>query len=101
MKNAISHFDKKSLTYTYSNNGWSFTNFFDGNLRISEMGERGTLRETVAVSEISQDIFVITWEDEEMGPITQVVDFKQNIIIAALKWEGEMEIWQGVITEFI
>jgi hypothetical protein len=101
MKNAISRFDKKTFSYTYSNNGWSFTNFFDGNLRISELEKRGTLRETVTVSEISQDIFVITWEDEEMGPITQVVDFKQNIIIAALKWEGEMEIWPGVITEFI
>ncbi len=100
MKDAISHFDKKTFSYTYTNNGWSFTNFFEGNLRISELEKRGTLREIVTVCEFPKDIFMITWEDEEMGPITQVIDFKQNTIVAALKWEGEMVIWPGVITEF-
>ena len=41
MKDAISHFDKNTLTYTYSNIGWSFTNLFDGNLRITELEKRG------------------------------------------------------------
>jgi hypothetical protein len=35
-----------------------------------------------------------------MGAITQVVDFKQNTIVAALKWEVKMEMRPGVITEF-
>ena len=49
MKDAISIFDQMSLSYTYENNGWSFTNFFDGYMRISEMESRGTLREIVTV----------------------------------------------------
>ena len=100
MKNAISKFDKKTFTYTYTNNNWSFTNYFEGNLRISEVGERGTLRETVAICEYPDEVYVITWEDEEMGPITQVVNFKDNTLLCAVKWDGKMELWPGVITEF-
>lgn len=100
MKNALAHFDKKTFSYTYTNNEWSFTNYFEGDLRISEVGERGTLREKVTIVEYPNEVFIITWEDEEMGPITQVVDFKSKTLICAIKWEGKMEIWPGVITEF-
>jgi hypothetical protein len=64
-----------SLSYTYENNGWAFTNYFDGSIRITEMESRGTLREVVTIDELRDDIYLITWADEEMGPITQVVDF--------------------------
>ena len=100
MKNALSKFDKKTFTYTYTNNNWSFTNYFDGNLRISEVGTRGTLREIVTISEYPAEVFVIAWEDEEMGPITQVVNFKDNTLVCTIKWEGKLEIWPGIITEF-
>ncbi len=35
-----------------------------------------------------------------MGPITQVVDFKQNTIVAALTWEGKMEIWSSAQNDY-
>ncbi len=100
MKNAIAKFDQKTFTYTYTNNDWSFTNYFEGDLRISEVGARGTLREKVKIVEYPDEVYVITWEYDEMGPITQVVDFKTNTLCCAIKWEGRMEIWPGVITEF-
>ena len=101
MSDALSHFDKKSLSYTYENNGWEFTNYFQGNLRISEMESRGTLRENVAIEELRDGIYVIAWEDAEMGPITQIVDFPKELILAAVPWEGKVEIWPAKITAFV
>jgi hypothetical protein len=46
-----------SLSYTYENNGWAFTNYFDGSIRITEMESRGTLREVVTIDELRDDIF--------------------------------------------
>jgi hypothetical protein len=100
MKDAMSIFDQMSLSYTYENNGWSFTNFFDGYMRISEMESRGTLREIVTVVEISEGVYFLTWEDEEMGALTQLIDLPGNRIYASVPWNGKMEIWPGVITEF-
>ena len=101
MTDALSYFDQMSLSYTYENNGWSFTNFFDGHIRISEMESRGTLRETVTIEELRDEIYVITWEDEEMGPITQIVDFPNQRMLAAVPWEGKVEIWPAKITAFV
>ena len=101
MTDAQAHFEKKSLSYTYENNDWSFTNYFEGNIRISEMEARGTLHESVIIEELRYEIYVITWEDEEMGPITQVIDFPQQRILAAVPWEGKIEIWPAKITAFV
>lgn len=101
MTAALSRFDQMSLSYTYENNGWAFTNYFDGSIRITEMESRGTLREVVTIDELRDDIYLITWADEEMGPITQVVDFKQERILAAVPWEGSVEIWPAKITAFV
>lgn len=101
MTDAESHFNKKSFSYTYENNGWSFTNYFEGNIRISEMESRGTLRENVNIEELRDGIYVIAWEDEEMGPITQIIDFSKQQILAAVPWEGKVEIWPAKITAFI
>lgn len=101
MTDALSYFDKKSLSYTYNNNGWSFTNYFEGNIRISEMESRGTLRESIAIDELRDGIYVIAWEDAEMGPITQVVDFPKKRILAAVPWEGKVETWPATITAFV
>lgn len=100
MKDAISIFDQKSLSYTYENNGWSFTNYFDGHTRISEMETRGTLRELVTVIEVSESVYFLTWEDEEMGALTQLIDLPKKRIYASVPWNGKMEIWPANITEF-
>lgn len=100
MNDAISVFDQMSLSYTYENNGWSFTNFFDGYIRISEVDGRGTLREVVNVIEVSNGIYFLTWEDEEMGALTQLINLPENRIFVAVPWEGKMEIWPAIITDF-
>lgn len=100
MNDAISKFDQMSLSYTYENNGWSFTNFFDGHTRISELESRGTLREVVTVIEVSDGAYFLTWEDEEMGALTQIIDLPNKRIFAAVPWKGKMEFWPAVITEF-
>ena len=100
MKDAISVFDQKLLSYTYENNGWSFTNYFDGHIRISEVENRGILREIVTVTETSEGIYFLTWEDEEMGSLTQLIDIPKKRIFAAVPWDGKMEIWPGVISSF-
>lgn len=101
MTDATARFDQMSLSYTYENNGWSFTNFFEGNTRISEMASRGTLRETVSIEALRDEVYVIAWEDEEMGTITQVVDLPEQRILAAVPWDGKVEIWPAKITVFI
>ncbi len=96
----ISFFDQKSLSYTYEN-GWSFTNFFDGHTRITEVASRGVLREPYLVQQVQPDIWFVTWEDEHMGPISQTFDFSTNRMWAAVKYEGRMQIWPGEITAFV
>ncbi len=101
MTDALSRFNQMSLSYTYENNGWSFTNFFDGGIRISEMASRGTLRETITIEELRDEIYMITWEDEEMGVITQIVDLPKKRLLAAVPWEGKIEVWPATITAFV
>lgn len=100
MINAELHVDKKSLSYTYENKSWSFTNYFEGKTRISEMESLSPLQETVSIEELRDGVYVIAWEDEEMGPITQLVDFPTQRILAAVPWEGKVEIWSTKITAF-
>lgn len=101
MNDAISVFDKKSLSYTYNNNGHSDTNYFDGHTRITEVEGRGTLHETVIVTEVSDGMYFLTWEDVEMGALTQLIDLTNKQIFVAVPWEGKMEIWTATITGFV
>lgn len=96
---AIDVFDGKTFSYTYDN-GWEFTNFFQGDLRISHMEDRGELREKVVVTHAGKDLYFIAWEDEFMGLITQVVDLGNQTLQAAVLLEGKVEIWGGKITSF-
>ncbi len=95
----ISFFDQKTLSYTYEN-GWSFTNFFDGDTRITKVAKRGVLREKVVVQQVRDGVWFVAWEDEHMGPISQTFDFNANRMWAAVKFEGELQIWPGEITGF-
>jgi len=99
MDNAVDHFNGKKFSYVYDN-GWEFTNFFQGNLRVSEMEKRGVLRETVEIASVGMDCFVIAWVDEEMGPITQYVDFSKKELLCTVFYEEKMQIWKGKVTEF-
>ncbi len=82
MSDAISVFDGKSISYTYDN-GWSFTNQFEGNLRISHV-PRGELREQVEIEQLREGLFFISWVDDEMGLLTQIIDFENNTVLAAI-----------------
>lgn len=99
MNEAVAHFDGKTLSYVYEN-GWEFTNFFHGTLRVSQMEKRGELRETIEFSKLSKDSYLLAWVDEEMGPITQLVDFATKVIWATVFYEGKMQIWPGKIIDF-
>lgn len=101
MKDAVAKFNEMSLAYTYDNNGWAFTNYFEGTNRISELEVRGTLNETVAIEELRDEIYMITWEDEEMGYITQMIDLPNKKMIASIPIEGKLEIWPATITDFV
>jgi phenolic acid decarboxylase len=94
---AIDVFDQRTLSYTYDN-GWEFTNFFEGNLRTSTVEGRGELRETVVVTKTGKDLYFVAWEDDEMGLITQIIDLGNNTLQAAVLLEGNVDIWSGKIT---
>lgn len=100
MNDAISFFDQKSLSYVYEN-GWEFTNFFDGHTRITEVAARGVLHEPVKITRVGDDLFFVAWVDEEMGPISQVFDFKAGCMWASVPWEGDVQVWPAKITSFV
>lgn len=96
----ISKFDGKSLSYEYDN-GWSFTNKFDGHLRTSNV-PRGVLREHVEMVEIRSGVYFATWIDDEMGLLAQVIDVENGTIMAAIPSdnEGGAQVIVGEISEF-
>ncbi len=95
----IAAFDGKRLSYTYDN-GWSFTNDFEGHLRITN-APRGLLKEHVEVAKLREGLYFISWVDDEMGLIAQTIDFENKIVLAAIPVEGELrtEILKGRITD--
>ena len=101
MTDALAYFDKKSLSYTYENDGHSDTNYFEGNIRTTETESRGTLRENITIAGLRDGIYMISWQDAEMGLIAQVVDFPKKRIVAAVPVEGKVEIWHAKITAFV
>jgi len=95
----ISVFDGKTISYTYDN-GWSFTNAFDGNLRVSHV-PRGELREITEVVQLRDGLFFVSWIDDEMGLLAQIIDFEKNIVLAAIPGEeaGTTQTLTGRLTD--
>ena len=79
----IARFDEKTISYTYDN-GWSFTNTFDGNVRMSQVPGRGVLREQIEMAELRPNLYFATWIDDEMGLIAQIIDLETGGILAAI-----------------
>ena len=84
----ITRFDGKSISYTYDN-GWAFTNTFEGSIRITDTPRRGVLREPVQVRELRPDVFLVSWIDGEMGLLAQVIDLENGTVIAMIPSEED------------
>ena len=95
----ISVFVGKTISYTYDN-GWSFTNTFDGHLRISHV-PRGELREHVEMTELRDGLFFASWIDDEMGLLAQIIDFETDTVLAAILVDDEprTQILTGRLTD--
>jgi hypothetical protein len=97
----ISEFDGRTISYTYDN-GWSFTNRFDGNLRISEVPVRGELREHIEMVQLRPGLFLASWIDDEMGLLAQIIDLENRTVLAAIPVQDDRgtEILMGSITAY-
>ena len=84
---ALAQFDGRTISYTYDN-GWSFTNTFKGDVRYSSV-PRGDLEEIVDIALLREDLYLISWIDDEMGLLSQIIDFQANTVLAAIPVEGE------------
>lgn len=95
----ISEFDGRTISYTYEN-GWSFTNRFDGHLRISEVPVRGELREHIEMVQLRPGLFLASWIDDEMGLLAQIIDLENRTVLAAIPVQDDRgtEILMGSIT---
>lgn len=96
---ALAVFDGMTLSYVYEND-WAFTNVFEGATRITEVEGRGTLREHVEIRRVAADSYFIAWVDDEMGPITQLVDLAAKTLLVSVLMDGKTEIWRGTITAY-
>lgn len=96
----IEHFDGKTISYTYDN-GWSFTNTFDGHTRISEVPGRGELREYIQMVELRPGLFFASWIDDEMGLLSQIIDTETGAVLAAIPVDDPKgtEILSGRLTD--
>lgn len=97
----IATFDKKSISYTYDN-GWSFTNTFEGHTRVSVVPRRGELREHVEMRELRPNLYFVSWIDGEMGLLAQIIDLENRTVLAAIPVENDerTEIISAAITRF-
>jgi phenolic acid decarboxylase len=97
----ISEFDGKTISYTYDN-GWFFTNRFDGHLRTSEVPGRGELREHIEMVQLRPGLFLASWIDDEMGLLAQVIDLENRTVLAAIPVPDDRgtEILRGSITAY-
>ncbi len=84
---AVADLDGRSISYTYDN-GWSFTNTFDHDVRHSSVA-RGDLSEIVSVTRLREGLYFISWIDDEMGLLAQIIDFKNETVLAAIPVDGE------------
>ncbi|NND04487.1 MAG: hypothetical protein HKN91_17060 [Acidimicrobiia bacterium] len=95
----IARFHKKTISYTYDN-GWSFTNTFDGHTRVTEVPGRGVLNEQIEMTELRPDLYFAAWIDDEMGLIAQVIDLDNGTILAAIPDENSStQILSGTLTD--
>ncbi|NQU37008.1 MAG: hypothetical protein HQ526_05350, partial [Actinobacteria bacterium] len=85
--------------YTYDN-GWSFTNTFDGHLRTSQV-PRGLLQEHVEMVQLRDGLFFASWVDDEMGLLAQIIDVQNETVLAAIPVADERgtQIITGRLTE--
>ena len=98
----IARFDGKSISYTYDN-GWDFTNTFEGNIRVTMSPRRGELREPIQIRELRPDVFLISWVDAEMGMLAQIIDLENGTVMATIPSEDEpnkTEIISATISSF-
>lgn len=96
---ALYTFNGKTISYVYEND-WAFTNVFDGSTRITKVEGRGTLREHIEIRAVAPNTYFIAWVDEEMGPITQLVDLTAQTLLASVPVDGKVEVWKATITAF-
>ncbi len=91
----IAAFDGRTISYAYDN-GWSFTNTFDGHLRHSSV-PRGDLLEHVEIAKIRDGIHLVSWVDDGMGLVAQVIDERSGLVFAAIPNSDEsgIEILRG------
>ena len=98
----ITRFDGKTISYTYDN-GWDFSNTFEGNIRITDSPRRGELREPVQIRELRPDLFLVSWIDGEMGMLAQIIDLENGTVLATIPSEEEpdnTEIIRAAISSF-
>ena len=98
----IARFDGKTLSYTYDN-GWDFSNTFEGNIRITDSPRRGELREPVQIRELRPDVFLVSWIDGEMGMLAQIIDLENGTVMASIPSEDQpdkSEIITATISSF-
>ena len=98
----IARFDGTTISYTYDN-GWEFSNTFEGNVRVTMSPRRGELREPVQIRELRPEVFLVSWIDGEMGLLTQIIDLENGTILAAIPSEdnpNSSEIISATISSF-
>ena len=98
----IARFAGKTISYTYDN-GWAFTNKFEGNIRVTESPRRGELREPVQIRELRPNVINVSWIDGEMGLLAQVIDLENGTVLATIPSEDEpntTEIISATISSF-
>ncbi len=99
----IARFDGKTISYTYDN-GWDFSNSFEGNIRVTHTPRRGELREPVQMRELRPDVFLVPWIDGEMGMLAQIIDLENGTVLATTPSEDEpnnTEIISATISSFV
>ena len=98
----IARFDGKTISYTYDN-GWAFSNTFEGNIRVTDTPRRGELREPVQIRELRPDVFLVSWIDGEMGLLAQIIDLENETVLATIPSEDQpnsTEIITATISSF-
>jgi phenolic acid decarboxylase len=98
----IARFDGATISYTYDN-GWDFSNTFEGDVRVTVSPRRGVLREPVQIRELRPDVFLVSWVDGEMGLLAQVIDLENRTVLATIPSEDDpnkTEIIMATISSF-
>lgn len=98
----IARFDGKTISYTYDN-GWDFSNTFDGDIRVTNTPRRGELREPVQIRELRPNLYLVSWVDGEMGLLAQIIDLENGTVMATIPSEDDAnrtEIIGATISSF-